>query len=220
MSAKGSWVREDNDSMTIEDRKEREKQARRKEILLAAEELFSRQDFHEVTIDQIAAKAELSKGAVYLYFRTKDELFFSLIREEAMVLLDRLRAAMKGESSFVERLTDLVRQYFSFFEEHRAFFKLMHSEKSRTGANIATKFHEEMRGIFAEFLDFYNEVMEMGKTEGVLRDLPTMYLVHNLQGLLDSLVFHWVFLGSGGGLVEESERVIDLFLHGTQRRGD
>jgi TetR/AcrR family transcriptional regulator len=205
--------------MSIQDRKEREKQARREEILLAAEELFSCRDFHEVTIDQIAAKAELSKGAVYLHFRTKEELFFSLIREEAMVLLDRLRTAMKGEGPFVERLTNLVRQYFSFFEEHRAFFKLMHSEKSRTGANMAKKFHREMRGIFAEFMDFYSEVMEIGKTEGVLRDLTTMYLVHSLHGLLDSLVFHWVFLGSEGGLVDESERVIDLFLHGTQRRG-
>ncbi|MCR4439010.1 MAG: TetR/AcrR family transcriptional regulator [bacterium] len=200
--------------MGTEDRKERERQARRAEILRAAEALFSERGFHEVSMDAIAERAELSKGAVYLYFCSKEELFFTLIRETAQNFLAALESAIEEAGSFVDRLTNVVRRYFAFFEEHRAFFKLIHSEKSRMDALVADEFRREMANLFGSFIAFYERVMETGKREGVLRDVPALHLVHCLNGMLDSFVFHWVYAGPETGLVEMSEAVLDLFLHG------
>ena len=61
--------------MGISERREREFQRREGEILDAALELFSADDWQSVTIDQIARRAEIGKGTVYLHFASKDEIY-------------------------------------------------------------------------------------------------------------------------------------------------
>ena len=60
-------------------RKEREKEARKQDILEIAARLFSNRDFHEVTVDEIAEEVGLSKGTLYLYFKNKDELIHEVL---------------------------------------------------------------------------------------------------------------------------------------------
>ena len=64
--------------MGIAERKEREKQQRKEEIIQAAESVFYSLGLDQATMDDIAAKAELSKGTLYLYFRSKEDLFFEV----------------------------------------------------------------------------------------------------------------------------------------------
>ncbi len=64
--------------MGIRDRKKREKEVRRQQIMVAAKEVFSVKGFAGTTMEDIARKAELSSGTLYLYFKNKDELFASL----------------------------------------------------------------------------------------------------------------------------------------------
>ncbi|MGQ9560634.1 MAG: TetR/AcrR family transcriptional regulator [Candidatus Oleimicrobiaceae bacterium] len=203
--------------MGTDDRKERERKARRAEIMRAAEALFSERGFHEVTMDAIAERAEVSKGALYLYFCSKEELFFTLIRETAHDFLGTMEEAMAEQGPFVDRLTGMVRRYFAFFEHHRAFFKLIHSEKSRMDAAVVDSFRKEMANLFGKFIAFYGGVMEAGQREGVLRNIPPMYLAHCLNGMLDSFVFHWIYVGPEPSLVPLAETVVDLFLHGGGR---
>ncbi len=59
-----------------------EKLERREAILDAAIELLAKNDYHDISIDRIARKAGLAKGTIFLYFKTKEELFLQLqIRE-------------------------------------------------------------------------------------------------------------------------------------------
>jgi len=64
--------------MGILERKQREKERRRQEILGAAREVFSAKGFNSATMEEIASKAELSPGTLYLYFKNKEELHTSL----------------------------------------------------------------------------------------------------------------------------------------------
>ncbi|NIR14250.1 MAG: helix-turn-helix transcriptional regulator [Desulfobacterales bacterium] len=58
--------------MGIEERKEREKQMRRRQIIDAAEKVFAEKGFSGATIENIAEQAELSPATLYLYFKNKD----------------------------------------------------------------------------------------------------------------------------------------------------
>ena len=60
--------------MGIIERKEREKEARRNQILDAAERVFQTKGVQPATMDDIAHDAEIAKGTIYLYYRNKDEL--------------------------------------------------------------------------------------------------------------------------------------------------
>ncbi len=64
--------------MGIYERKQREKERRRQEILAAARHVFSKKGFNSATMEEIASKAELSPGTLYLYFKNKEELHTSL----------------------------------------------------------------------------------------------------------------------------------------------
>ena len=61
--------------MGIQERKERERERRRQQIIVAAKKVFSEKGFNKATMDDIAGEAELSPGTLYLYFKNKEELY-------------------------------------------------------------------------------------------------------------------------------------------------
>ena len=75
--------------MSTSQRKDREKEARREQILRAAAKLFSEKGFEAATMAQIARQAELAPGTLYLYFKSKDELYFALLEPQLQAHLQR-----------------------------------------------------------------------------------------------------------------------------------
>lgn len=65
--------------MTLAERRQREKEQRREDIVNAAEKLFFSRGYDNVSMDEIAGEAELSKPAVYYYFKDKESLFFAVV---------------------------------------------------------------------------------------------------------------------------------------------
>ena len=65
-------------------RKEKEKEQRRNIILDVAQQLFFSKKYDEITIEEIANKAQLAKGTLYLYFKSKEELYSAVALEEHM----------------------------------------------------------------------------------------------------------------------------------------
>ena len=77
--------------MGIQERKEREGERRRQQIVVAARRVFSVKGFNKATMEDIAREAELSPGTIYLYFKNKDELYASLSLRILHYLLIRLQ---------------------------------------------------------------------------------------------------------------------------------
>ncbi len=81
--------------MGTKERKEREKNFRRRQIQDAAKEMFLLKGFRSTTMEDIAKKAELSTGAIYQYFKNKDELYASMNVESLQSLTDEIEAVCK-----------------------------------------------------------------------------------------------------------------------------
>lgn len=71
-----------------------EKEARRQEILSAAARLWERLDFPELSMARVAREAALAKGTLYLYFRTKEELFLAMVEEELLAWYEEIDEAL------------------------------------------------------------------------------------------------------------------------------
>ncbi len=88
------------------------KQARRAALLDAAAGLFRSREFDEVSVDDIARKARLAKGTVYLYFGTKESLFLDLVSEELARWLresaDAVRAARGDPAQAAEAVASTL----------------------------------------------------------------------------------------------------------------
>ena len=77
----------------------RERGARRRRILDAAGEVFSARGYHEASITEIAVRADLATGTIYLYFRDKADLYGSVILEKMNDVVGRLEAALNSQAS-------------------------------------------------------------------------------------------------------------------------
>ncbi len=85
--------------MGILERKEREKEARRTQILDAAEKVFKEKGISQATMDDIAREAELAKGTIYLYYRNKYELHVGLILRSFELVNDAFHGRNAGYSA-------------------------------------------------------------------------------------------------------------------------
>src|ERR1700722_7359108 len=76
---------------TATETRRRRKAERPKEILEAAFEEFSRSGYAATALDQVAERAGVTKGTIYVYFESKEHLFISMVREVTKATLDRVQ---------------------------------------------------------------------------------------------------------------------------------
>ena len=111
--------------MGTRERKEREFETRRRLILTTATELFQKDGFGGVTLDDIASAIEFSKGTIYNHFGSKEEIYASILVEHLNILLSCLKEAARTGRNTPERLRNSMKAYVRFYREHREYFKLL-----------------------------------------------------------------------------------------------
>ncbi|MBN2345160.1 MAG: TetR/AcrR family transcriptional regulator [Candidatus Aminicenantes bacterium] len=117
--------------MTISDRKEREKEKRRNDIVDAAEALFFSKGYEAVTLDEIADKAELSKGTLYLYFKNKLDLYFFVAGRGLQIMIDMFQETLTGEKTGLQKVRAIGEAYHRFFTQHGHYFQTVNFWDSR-----------------------------------------------------------------------------------------
>ena len=202
--------------MITKTRKEREIAARKLDIMKTAAILFSRKDFHSVSVDEIADQVGLSKGTIYLYFETKENLFFSILIDRTKNLLKALNRAVLLDS-FETSLQHFIRTYLDYFQKHEAYFKLMHSEKTRSSLEAHYQLHDYATEIMGQFMSTITQLLNIGIRENVLRALDVTDMAKGLAGLLNTFTFYRIFSSSGKSPEDECETIMELFLNGVKR---
>ncbi len=181
MKAKG-------ENMGVNERKEREKEQRRNDIIDAAEEIFFSKDINEAKMDEVAKKAELSKGTLYLYFKNKDELLHGIIARGIRILLKMFQKAMKKEKTGLNKIIALGNTYQLFFKTQPNYFSAMlhkeikrsDPEKIKTSPNYA-----ECETLGNQIFTLMQEAVELGMKDGTIRNdldakkLPLVLWAHS-----------------------------------------
>lgn len=104
--------------MSIKDLKEREKEQRREYIIDEAEKLFFARGYDNVTMDDIAKAVELNKATLYLYFKDKESLYFTIVLKGVCLLHGMVLANVKKGKFGSEKLWEVGHAYFSFAREY------------------------------------------------------------------------------------------------------
>jgi TetR/AcrR family transcriptional regulator len=112
--------------MGIPERKEREKEHRREEILNAAQRVFFEKGLQTATMDEIAEAAELSKGTLYLYYKSKEDLYLGVMIRGFDILYNMLAEATSTDEPTIEKIKNLGDTYYRYFKEHRSFFRMFY----------------------------------------------------------------------------------------------
>lgn len=111
--------------MGLKERREREKGQRKNHILDTAREVLLEKGLKATSINQIAKRSELSIGAIYFYYKDKEELFAAL-QVEGLELLRRVISKSLGKKATPEqKIRAIARAYLSFSEEHKSYFDII-----------------------------------------------------------------------------------------------
>lgn len=162
--------------MSTAERRAREKAQRRREILTAARQEFFERGFHQPTVDDVAARAEVSKGTIYLYFESKEEILAHLLLEGLSLLLIEMEAAgnarlLAGAPSAAEPdLRRLANAYLQFCQSHPSYFRLiMAFDRGRFEESISPKLYQQVLDRSLKGLALLAGAIETGKKSGVFQ---------------------------------------------------
>ena len=197
--------------MGIAERKEREKQLRREEIVTAAEKVFFSKGFDLSTMDDVAEKAELSKGTLYLYFKSKEDLHMAVARKSIRILRAITLKATEGEGNALQKLGRMGRATveFSRTEPDRMRSIMTLEEMEPQTLSITTADLQDM--IYKEStVGTVMQLVELGVEEKVIRaDVPAFLVAHTLWMTVLSVVR---FVTMKPGLFEALELSQDQIL--------
>ncbi len=99
---------------------------KRRLIVQTAVKLFSEKPFHQVRLDDVAEAAGVGKGTVYIYFKNKEELYYSLIFEGFVEMVDRLKEqANQTAVPASQKLRMAVGAVVDFGVQHPQFFEVL-----------------------------------------------------------------------------------------------
>ncbi len=180
--------------MGIAERREREKKQRREAIVDAAEQVFSTKGLVSSSMDEIAEAAELSKGTLYLYFQSKDDLYYAITYRGLCFLNELVEENYHAEKKGLENLVQIGRAYFDFYKKRPDYYQaiLYHEihdngpiKESDGAAPSTTLCHEMSHRIYRRI----HEIVEAGIEDGSIRgDLGAVKLSIILWGLFTGLM--------------------------------
>jgi TetR/AcrR family fatty acid metabolism transcriptional regulator len=190
-------------------RREREKLAHRAEIIDAALRVFARKGFFQATLDGVAQEAEFSKGALYLYFSSKEDILYIAMKEKLLNFnLNLAKDALKRERTFYDELKNYFVQCAIFAYKEQDLMKVLIAQMV-AGYKVFTKEKAE------EFITYHRQLdatamqcIENAKENGELRALPSEAIYGMIHGSLENmLVTRW-----GSETVDDLIQSIDVFL--------
>jgi len=156
--------------VTTRARREREKEERRQSILRAARTVFFEHGFHGATVDNVAERAEVSKGTVYLYFESKETILAHLLLEGLDELVGELEEAFAAGDPLPadERLRRLGWAYLRFFQQEPTYFRfLMAMDRGRFRETVTPDLYREVLEASMEGLNWAVRAVEQGIEDGV-----------------------------------------------------
>jgi AcrR family transcriptional regulator len=206
-----------DEDMEKVDRKIREHLTHRKEILLAAEKLFAAKGFFPTTMSEIAQKAEFGTGTLYKYFKSKEDLYFTLIDEKTAEINGPVKAELAKRMPAIERIEKILRIQFEFFERNRDFFRIYISERGRFEWTVKDDLGKGIHEKMVAYIHLLAQVMKQGIKDGAFKPKDPMDLAHALVGIVNSFVFEWLIAPRPYPLLSKVDTVLDIFLRGAQR---
>jgi TetR/AcrR family fatty acid metabolism transcriptional regulator len=166
---------------------ETHKELRRQAILDAAEYLFARLEYADVRLDDVARRASVAKGTLYLYFDNKLDLFLSTVERKLQRIRDLFLSTLKENPDPVTAVRLVIRAELAFLREHAEFFRAYYPQvlnmRLRTGA-VADEVKRRILPIMCTIMDAFASRIREGQESGVFRPANPCRLAFLLGALL------------------------------------
>ncbi len=175
----------------------RRAEARPAEIVQAAYDVFSEKGFAAARLDDIAARAGVSKGALYLYFETKQDLFAAVVKDAVAPNIGAIEAFALGFAGRFEQLIRMMVPRVAELATHSNIGRVIKMVVGESGnfPEIARVWHDD---VIAKGLGVLTRVIEQAQARGEVRAGDSRQHALSLIGpLLTAVIFRETFVPAG-----------------------
>lgn len=183
--------------MSSEERRKKEKENRKNSILKAARKLFFERGFKSVTVDLIAAKAEVSKGSIYLYFDSKEEIYTQILISANIERHKEVENYARREGKASELLLMFARNYVDFFLDNNELFRiLMTFMLQADNMNLTEDQNTQLIHTTNENIRTVSEILQKGVDEGeFVPNIDIRHVQNGIWGMLNGVISLYIYTG-------------------------
>ena len=179
----------------------------------AAVEVFAEKGFHQARISDIAQRAGIADGTIYLYFKNKEDLLLSIFEEKMDQLLTGLGETLEHVKGPVNRIRAFAKFHFDQVRTNRSAAEVLQIE-----LRLSNKFLKEYRPekLWA-YLGVFGQIIREGQAQGIFReDIDPLISSWAFFGAMDELAMQWVLTRNQSRFPLEatSQQVAEIFIRG------
>ena len=189
---------------------------KRQRILNAAVKVFARKGYFAAKVSEIAHKADVADGTIYLYFKNKEDILVNLFDELMAEHIESARAELDTVQGAPEKLRAIATHHLAMLGGNRDLAIVFQVELRQS-----TKFMERFSASWLQdYFAIVQDVIEEGQADGSLRaELPRKLVAKAFFGVLDEMVTSWVVSHKDYDLASLAGPVVDLLLQGAAAPG-
>jgi len=174
--------------MGLKERRQREKEERKNQILDAARALLFKKGLNGTSINQIAKSAELGVGTIYFYYKNKEELFSALQQEGLFLLHLKIKESFSRTKDPGEQLKGIAQTYLRFSEENKDYFDIINYFLSSPEVFFSPDLKDEVDEQGNQILWFVEKAIEQGMAQGTFHKVDAKKHSIMLWGALHGLI--------------------------------
>jgi AcrR family transcriptional regulator len=163
-------------------------------ILEAARKVFAMKGFNEATVDDIADAAGVAKGTVYLYYRSKRDVYVAALKFGIQQMYSALEDQLKAESTTEGKLRALIAVKLAYFDENRDFFKIYYSEVGNICLHPGA-IDNEFKDLYLGQAKVVESILKEGARKKVLRHVraeqAAFAITDIIRGVVTQRVLGW-----------------------------
>jgi AcrR family transcriptional regulator len=182
-------------------------------ILEAARSVFATKGFNDATVDDIANAAGVAKGTVYLYYRSKREIYFSALKFGIQQMYAVLDEQLKAESTTEGKLRALIAVKLAYFDENRDFFKIYYSELGNLCIHPGA-IDSEFKTLYLEQAKVIESILKEGARRKVLRAVRAEQAAFAISDIIRGVVTQRLLGWSKSKTTQDVEFIFDLIWKG------
>ncbi|HEY1239751.1 MAG TPA: TolC family protein [Bryobacteraceae bacterium] len=162
-------------------------------ILGAARRVFSKKGYAETAVDDVADEAGVAKGTVYLYFKSKEDLYMAVLAGDLRQMSAEARREMSLADGFRDKIRAFLRVRLEFSKTHEEFYRIYLAEYG--SMFVKAPISGELMQLFRANMRHVAQVVEEASKRGEIRPVPAGPVAASLfdisRGLLERRLLNW-----------------------------
>ncbi|HON58455.1 MAG TPA: TetR/AcrR family transcriptional regulator [Smithella sp.] len=202
-----------------QERKKREFNMRRREILNQAEKIFAAKDYYAVTMAEIARASGFSIGSLYHFFNGKEDLYSRMISEKMDLMYAETRKAVDSVSTVMEKIEMFVDAHLLFAENNSDFCRLFVRGESAALSQVINSLREKLLADYFAHITFLENLLKDGIEKKLFRDLTPRFMAEALFHLIKASLFEWMLDPIQASPRSHKNLILNIFFDGVKHHG-